>query len=156
MRQLEDKEEKETSAFNAGSVGARLTRGEGRRRVVKRRCSALTRKGKPCPNFAMLSKTKCNFHSGLASAAGMRGGRRRARFNHDELEPIAQPQNVQDVLRALGQVFSEVHGGKIEPRVANACAYLASGILQALSVGNFEERIAALEARHEAMRAETI
>ena len=59
--------------------------------------------------------------------------------------------NVTDILRALGQVFVEVHGGKIEPKVANACAYLASGILQALSVGNFEERIAALEKRHQAM-----
>ena len=143
------------SAFNADPVRARLTQSERKTRATKR-CVSLTRGGKPCPNFAMLGKTKCNFHSGLASAAGMRGGRRRARFNHDELEPIEQPQNARDVLRALGQVFSEVHGGKIEPRVANACAYLASGILQALSVGNFEERIAALEARHEAMRAETI
>jgi hypothetical protein len=82
----------------------------------------------------------------------MKGGHRRARFNPEELPAIAPPQNVPDVLRALGQVFSEVHGGQIEPKVANACAYLASGILQALSVGNFEERIAALEKKQEAMK----
>jgi len=82
----------------------------------------------------------------------MRGGKRRARFNHEELTPIAPPQNTQDVLQALGQVFSEVHGGRIEPRVANSLAYLASGILQALSVGDFEARIAALEARSDALK----
>jgi uncharacterized small protein (DUF1192 family) len=89
---------------------------------------------------------------GQASLLGAKGGRRRARFSVEELKPIPEPQNVQDVLKALGQVFSEVHSGKVEPRVANSLAYLASGILQALSVGNFEERIAALEQRQAAMR----
>lgn len=88
----------------------------------------------------------------MAAKLGARGGRRRARYSAEDLTPIAPPQSVQDVLRALGQVFCEVHAGQIETKVANACAYLASGILQALSVGQFEERIAALEKRQEMMR----
>jgi hypothetical protein len=86
-----------------------------------------------------------------ARQAGHIGGLRRRYFNPENLAPIEPPQNAGDILRALGQVFVEVHGGKVEPKVANACAYLASGILQALSVGNFEERLSALEKRHEAM-----
>jgi len=130
-------------AFNPDPPGKRLARGE------RKRCAATTRRGTPCPNFPMPGKTKCNFHSGLASAAGLRGGKRRARFNYEELPVIAPPRSVSDVLSALGQVFSEVHSGRLEPKVANACAYLSAGILQALSHGDFEQRIAALEARQQ-------
>ena len=91
----------------------------------------------------------------MAAKLGARGGRRRAIFNPEALEPIVAPKSVSDVLAALGQVFAETHSAKLEPKVANALAYLASGILQALSVGNFEERIAALEKRHEAMKGTT-
>ena len=135
-----------TSESNPPPVRARLTRAN------RKRCAATTRRGTACPNFPMPGKKKCNFHSGLASAAGLRGGKRRARFSSEELETIAPPQNAADVLRVLGQVLCEVHAGQVEPRVSNACAYLASGILQALSVGQFEERIATLEKRQEVMR----
>jgi hypothetical protein len=131
--------------LNADPLQARLAQRS------RKRCEATTRRGTPCPNFPSPGKTKCNFHSGMASAAGLRGGKRRARFNSDELPVIAPPQNVADVLRALGQVFSEVHDGRLEPKVGNACAYLASGILQAVTAGQFEERIVALEKRYEVM-----
>ena len=87
-----------------------------------------------------------------ARVIGAKGGRRRARFNTEDLTPIKQPKTATDVLSVLGQIMVETHGGRLEPKVANACAYLASGILQALSVGNFEERIAALEQRQAAMK----
>lgn len=132
--------------LNADPLGARLAQ------ASRKRCAATTRRGTPCPNFPSPGQTKCNFHSGGASTAGLRGGKRRARFSYEELPTISPPQNVADVLRALGQVFTEVHDGRLEPKVANACAYLASGILQAVTAGQFEERIAALEKRQELMR----
>ena len=116
------------------------------------KCASKTKAGKRCGANAVHGTRFCNMHtSGRAQELGARGGRRRARFNTEELPAIAPPQNVGDVLRALGQVFSEVHAGKLEPKVANACAYLASGILAAVTAGQFEERIAALEKRHKVM-----
>ena len=104
------------------------------------------------PKLPITRKDEMQFSLGLSFGGWSAGGKRRARFSYEELPTIAPPQNVQDILRALGQCFSEVHAGRLEPKVANACAYLASGILAAVTAGNFEARIAELEKRHEVMK----
>jgi hypothetical protein len=143
---------KNTRASNVEALRARLAAGSTQS-SERKRCAAKTRSGKPCPNWPLTGKKHCNLHDGdTARVIGAKGGRRRARYNPEKLKPIPEPKNVQDVLRALGQVFSEVHSGKVEPRIGNTLAYLASGILQALSVGNVEERIVELERRYNAMK----
>jgi hypothetical protein len=100
----------------------------------------------------MTGKTRCNFHSGLASLAGQRGGRRRARYSAEDLAPITPPENSGDVLKVLSQVIGEVHDLRLEPRVANSLAYLSSAYLSALQVADLDERLKALEARHDVLQ----
>jgi hypothetical protein len=117
------------------------------------KCSAKNKSGGPCGAFAIHGTQRCVLHTaGNAQRLGVKGGHRRARYSTEELTPIAPPQNVADILRALGQVFTEVHDGRLEPKVANACAYLASGILQAVTASDFEARIAELEKRQQILR----
>jgi hypothetical protein len=100
----------------------------------------------------VIGRKTCIMHSGLAAELGARGGRRRARFNHDELKPITEPQSAADVLRALAQVFVEVHSGKADTKVGNCLAYLGSAYLSALHVAELDERLKALEARHDVLQ----
>jgi hypothetical protein len=112
------------------------------------KCSAKTKAGASCSANAVRGTKRCFLHTGDgARVVGAKGGRRRARYSTEELTPIDQPKNAGDVMNALAQVFVDVHGGRIEPRVSNALAYLASAYLSALQVADFAARIEALEAR---------
>lgn len=87
----------------------------------------------------------------MASLLGARGGRRRARYDPEELTPISEPRSAQDVLKALAQVFVEVHAGKVDTKVGNCLAYLGSAYLSALQVADLDERLKVLEARHDVL-----
>jgi hypothetical protein len=56
------------------------------------------------------------------------------------------------VLKVLSQVIGEVHDLRLEPRVANSLAYLSSAYLSALQVADLDERLKALEARHDVLQ----
>jgi hypothetical protein len=117
------------------------------------RCGAKNKSGQPCGGFAIHGSKRCCMHTGNnAQRFGTKGGHRRAIFNHDELKPIAELQNAADVLRALAQVFSEVHAGKVDTKVGNCLAYLGSAYLSALQVADHEERLKALEGQREALQ----
>jgi len=120
----------------------------------RQRCIATARSGERCKSAPLRGKRKCAFHSGnLAKILGARGGRRRARFNTNELRPLEEPKSAADVLRALAQIFVEVHAGQLDTKVGNCLAYLGSAYLSALQVADLDERLKALEARHVLARA---
>lgn len=130
----------------AGSLPRRLTAGTTIP-YVGRRCIATAHSGKPCGSPPLHGKKKCRFHlyPKVASEMGARGGRRRAIFNPDGLEPFAAPKSAGDLLHLMAQTIVEVRSGKVDPRVANSISYLGAGFLKAVELVDLEARLAALE-----------
>jgi len=71
----------------------------------------------------------CYFHSNPDKAAelGRNGGRRRKQTYEQVTRDIAPPESAADVRRML----AEVKAGKMDPKVANTVAYLATVLLRA-------------------------
>jgi hypothetical protein len=82
-----------------------------------------------------------------AKLLGARGGRRRAIYNPEGLEPFTAPKNASDMVRLFAQTVVEVRSGRLDPRVANSVAILGTGFLNALEGAELEARLAVLEAR---------
>jgi len=136
-------------AIRAEAQPRRLAGGAPRASLGKR-CTATARSGKPCQAPPLRGKVRCAFHSGnRAAICGQRGGRRRAVFNPDNLEPMRPPQNAADLLQMLSQTIVEVRSAKIDTRAANSIAYLGASFLRAVEVSDLETRLRALEQRTE-------
>jgi hypothetical protein len=94
----------------------------------------------------MTGKKKCLFHTGdNAAALGARGGRRRAIFNPEGLEPFTAPKNAGNLRDLLAWSIVEIREGKLDPKLANSISYLGAGFLKALEFSDLEARLAALE-----------
>lgn len=117
-----------------------------------RRCCAKNRYGKPCSAAPLRGKKRCAFHSGNhAVICGQRGGRRRAVFNPDGLEPFPPPKDARDLLRLVMQTVIEVRAAKMDTKTATAIFY-GCGVGRAiLEAADFDSRLKALEERHEAL-----
>jgi hypothetical protein len=114
----------------------------------QRRCKAVTRYGERCKCAPVHGTKFCLLHTGdTASRMGTKGGRRRAIYNPDGLEPFTRPQNAGEMQMLLAQTIVEVRSGKMDPRVANTIAYLGTAFLSALETWELENRVQALEAR---------
>jgi hypothetical protein len=110
-------------------------------------CKALTKSGKPC-KAVPLANGLCLFHSGRQNPVqlGRKGGRKNRHTIPDgESTPLTPPQTASDVKVSLANLMSDVKHGRVEPKIANCCAYIASSLLKAIEVGDLEERIAKLE-----------
>ena len=113
------------------------------------RCRAKTREGKPCPANPVHGRKFCYWHiPGNASLKGTIGGRRRAIFNPNNLEPLPTPQNAEELLRLMMQTVVEVRTTKLDTRTANAIFYGGVSCLAALETVNLDARLKALETRH--------
>lgn len=113
---------------------------------ARKRCIAKARSGERCQSAPMRGKKKCMFHTGnYASTLGSKGGHRRAIFSPEGLMPFDAPQSAADLQALLGQSIVEVRGGKLDTKVANAIACLATGFFRAIEVSDLEARVAALE-----------
>ena len=122
------------------------------------RCQARRRDGSPCKADAHPGKRFCCFHN-PALAAERTEGRRKggvARTRTAVTLPADTPdlplRSVGDIVRALGLTFNHVRTGRLDARVGNCLGVLAGVLLRAVEVGELEERIAALEARHTGRR----
>ena len=109
------------------------------------RCSALTKKGTPCP--APATPSGLCFHENPEKAAelGRRGGlkNRHVRPHEDvELPPL---NNAEDVRSMLAKAAQDVRNRRIDPRVATSLGQLATTLLKAIEVADVERRLAALE-----------
>ena len=56
-------------------------------------------------------------------------------------------RDVRDVRRALAKLINECRAGVLPPKVASVCMYGCNCMLAAISAGDFEDRLDALEKR---------
>src|SRR5215469_9038603 len=75
----------------------------------------------------------CYFHANPDKAAelGRNGGQRRKHTYEQSSEPVAPPESPADVKRMLAETMAEVKAGKMDPKVDNTIAYLATVLLRA-------------------------
>jgi hypothetical protein len=127
--------------------------GSGTKRGA-RGCTAQNRAGKLCDAPAVQGSSHCQFHTpGRASDAGKIGGPRRKIFDPAKLTPIAAPDTAQELKKILAALMVDLHGARLDSKTANALAVLGQVFLQALQHGDWEERLKALEANAQAMKA---
>lgn len=125
---------------------AAVTRAEGKR------CVAMARSGERCKSAPLHGKKRCAFHSGdTAKVLGARGGRRRAIFNPDGLEPFSAPKDVSDLLRLVMQTVVEVRAAKLDTKTATAIFYGCGVGRSILETSDLDARLKALEERHESV-----
>lgn len=111
-----------------------------------KRCIAKARSGERCKSAPLHGKKKCGFHTGnTAAELGARGGRRRAIFNPDNLEPFTPPKNAEELLKLLATTICEIRSGRLEPRTANSVVYASAGFINALEIADLDTRLKALE-----------
>lgn len=118
----------------------------------KPRCQAKTASGKPCQATPQVVKRNgkylCLFHtSNLASELGRKGGRRRAIYNPDDLEPFKPPKDAAELLALLSQTIIEIRSGRLEPRVANSLVYATAAFLNTLEISDLAQQLKELEKR---------
>jgi hypothetical protein len=127
-----------SARMRPSSDGARLAPAPSTGRAKKppsNRCTATTRAGKPCVQFAMAGRGVCFLHTGdNAQRLGAKGGMRRAIFNPDKLLHFEAPKTVDEVLSILGQVSVEIHRGDIDPRVAATLTTTLTALLNGIEV----------------------
>ncbi len=110
----------------------------------RRFCQASRRDGSACTLPALTSNGYqfCFAHDPAALEARKRGGHNRATVIR--LRRLAPPALV-GVYSLLEEALREVHGGKLDPRVASAMASLATAMTRVLTYGELEERLRRLE-----------
>lgn len=119
-------------------------------------CTAKTRSGKPCTAPPLRGTLRCAFHTpGHASRAGQVGGPRRRLLDPAQLAPFEPPRTAHDLRDLLAATIIEVRAGKLEPRVANALAYLGAGFLSCLEHTDLAEQLAALKQEVNGLRVST-
>jgi hypothetical protein len=69
-----------------------------------------------------------------ATELGQRGGRRRQHTYEQSTKDIAPPASAAEVRRMLAETMAEVKAGRMDPKVANAVAYVATVLLRAYEV----------------------
>jgi hypothetical protein len=114
---------------------------------MSKRCSAQNRNGKRCGAWTVTSETKCALHldPDRASKLGSKRRRRGAHQPDSESVPIEPPQTAADVRDVLSSAMAQVHSRKMDTKTASTLAYLATSLLRAIEVSDFENRLDALE-----------
>lgn len=112
------------------------------------RCRAKTREGKPCPAPAALGGKYCFFHTGdNAKVKGSLGGKRRAIFNPDNLEPFPKPQNAADLMQLGFQTLVELRSARMDRGTAATLFYGIATCAKTVETAELAERVKALEER---------
>ena len=109
-------------------------------------CQATRKDGRPCSASA-LADGFCFAHSPSLQekreAARAKGGKGKSRLARaDKLVPAT----MRPVVRTLLEALDEVRDGTLTPAQASAMAAVAGALVRVYTVGQIEERIAALEA----------
>lgn len=111
-------------------------------------CAATRKDGAPCLTPARRGSRYCFAHDpALADrrdAARRTGGRNRA--NAVRLRGLV-PLRLLPVYDRLETALSEVHGGTLDPKRAQAMAAVARAMVSVLTAGELEERVRKLEQR---------
>jgi len=114
-------------------------------------CRATRRDGQRCRATIVLASGFCPMHDPArqaeVAAARERGGRHKATARRlDKLMPAA----LKPVIGTLLDALAETHAGDLDPKRASAMAALAGAVGRLYATAILEERLAALEAAHEA------
>jgi hypothetical protein len=81
---------------------------------------------------------------------GARGGRRRAAAcNVSDLPEFQAPATAGDLLGLLAEALAVLRGGRLDPKTANALAFLGATLLRTYETVTFEARLKALENQRE-------
>jgi hypothetical protein len=84
----------------------------------------------------------CVLHTkGNAEKYGQRGGHRRAIFNPENLAQFEAPRSLDEVITVVGQLATETHQGRCDPRVAQVVGTLMTTLLNALEVREFGQKL---------------
>ena len=109
---------------------------------VSQRCISTRRDGLPCTAQAGTSGY-CIGHDPGALEARRKGGHGKSRA---ERAAKLLPARLQPMVSLLEDALGEVHRGELDPRAASAMASLAGALVRAMTAGELEERLRALEA----------
>jgi hypothetical protein len=118
------------------------------------KCNHTKPDGTRCRANALPGKTRCTFHDpDLADQRAQ--GRRQGGVNRSKPAATLPPdtpdlslKSVEDVVKALATTFNAVRTGRLDARVGNCLGVLAGVLLKAIEGSDLEQRLAALEARH--------
>ena len=110
---------------------------------VTQRCTSTRRDGLPCTAQAGTSGY-CIGHDPGALDARRKGGHATSRA---ERAGKLLPARLQPMVSLLEDALGEVHRGELDPRAASAMASLAGALVRAMTAGELEERLRALEDR---------
>jgi len=110
---------------------------------IAQHCVSTRRDGAPCTAQAGASGY-CIGHDPGAQEARRKGGHA---TSGTERAGELLPARLQPVVSILEGALGEVHRGELDPRAASAMASLAGALVRAITAGELEERLRALEAR---------
>ena len=110
---------------------------------VTQRCTSTRRDGALCTAQAGASGY-CIGHDPGAVEARRKGGHATSRA---ERAGKLLPARLQPMVSLLEDALGEVHRGELNPRAASAMASLAGALVRAMTAGELEERLRALEDR---------
>ena len=110
---------------------------------IAQHCVSTRRDGAPCTAQAGASGY-CIGHDPGALEARRKGGHATSLA---ERAAKLLPARLQPVVSILEGALGEVHRGELDPRAASAMASLAGALVRAITAGELEERLRALEAR---------
>lgn len=110
------------------------------------------RDGKRCGARALTGNKFCALHAepGKAAELESRGGRRRAVSKDPEPDTspaVEIPKTAKGVRDVLAEAMTQIRCRKLDPKLGNALAYVASSLLRAIELGDLEGRLRALEER---------
>ena len=85
----------------------------------------------------------------IGHAPGAQDARRKGGHAKSRAERAAKllPARLQPMVSLLEDALGEVHRGELDPRAASAMASLAGALVRAMTAGELEERLRALEDR---------
>ena len=110
---------------------------------IAQHCVSTRRDGLPCTAQAGTSGY-CIGHAPGAQDARRKGGQATSRA---ERAGKLLPARLQPMVSLLEDALGEVHRGELDPRAASAMASLAGALVRAMTAGELEERLRALEDR---------
>lgn len=116
---------------------------------MKLKCSAKRKDGRRCEATVRPGRKVCTFHDDTLAddcAEGRRVGGERAR--RPATLPSDTPElplgSATDVMAALGETFNLVRTGRMDARVGNCLAVIASSLLRATEAHQLEVEVATL------------
>ncbi len=110
---------------------------------IAQHCVSTGRDGAPCTAQAGTFGVLHRHAPGAREARGKGGHATTGTERAGELLPA----RLQPVVSILEGALGEVHRGELDPRAALAMASLAGALVRAITAGELEERLRALEAR---------